>query len=86
MTSNRNSIRSWLPISIFRSKSIWPLEVGSVKDFGQREPNAMPGRRRGGGTLEGSADRADGATGRGIVIVPRWWTGVLAWSIEQWQK
>src|SRR6218665_195397 len=54
--------RIWSPISIFLTRSIWPLEVGRVKNFGHREPNAMLGRRRG-GTLEGSADGADGATG-----------------------
>jgi len=67
MTINRNSSRSGLPIGIFFTRSIWPLEVGMVKDFGHREPNATLGRRRGGGTLEGSADRADGATGRRLL-------------------
>src|SRR6218665_3430355 len=38
-----------------------------VKDFSHREPNATLGRRRGGGTLEGSVDRADGATGRRLL-------------------
>src|SRR6218665_774007 len=67
MINNRNSSRSWLPIGIFLARSIWPLEVGKVKDFGHGEPNATLGRRRGGGTLEGSADRADGATGRRLL-------------------
>jgi len=69
MTINRNSSRSWLTIGIFLSRSIWPLEVRRVKDFGHREPNATLDRRLGGGTrtLECSADRADGETGRRLL-------------------
>src|SRR6218665_3146280 len=52
-------------ISILLTRSICPLEVGRVKDFGHREPNATLGRRRGGGTLEVSADGVDSAIGGG---------------------
>jgi len=52
-TISRNSSRSWFPIIIFLARS------------GHIEPNAMLVRRRRGGTMESSADGADGATGGG---------------------
>src|SRR6218665_2193074 len=62
-TSSRNSSRSWFPIIIFLARSILPLEVGRIKDFGHIEPNATVVRRQEGGTLERSADETDGVTG-----------------------
>jgi len=44
MTSN--SSRSWLPIGIFLTRSIWPLEVSRVKDFGQCHAGPSPMPRR----------------------------------------
>jgi len=41
-------------LSIFLTRSIWPLDVGRVKDFGHREPNEELDRCREDGILDSS--------------------------------